>query len=176
MLQGKHIVWLGYLLGWFMFVLFFCVSSSLAQGIKFPTPSFEGEELAKAREWEKTWVGKKVTTAEVDQVKDLLMWSAKPLEPKFATDALSQAAQALAQLAARVFQALFQRVDTEHGGRRPHRWAGQRRPARLTRQAREGATPTTIGAAIRSSNRIRALASGALTRGSTPRRRRPRPR
>ena len=44
----------------------------MAQGIKFPTPSYEGEELAKVREWEKTWVGKKVTTADVDQVKELL--------------------------------------------------------------------------------------------------------
>lgn len=53
-------------------VLFLIVSSSLAQVIKFPTPSYEGEELAKVKEWEKTWVGKKVTTANIDQVKDLL--------------------------------------------------------------------------------------------------------
>ncbi len=46
--------------------------SSPAKEIKFPIPSYEGEELAKVREWEKTWVGKKVTTAEIDQVKDLL--------------------------------------------------------------------------------------------------------
>ncbi|MBW2182729.1 MAG: DUF1329 domain-containing protein [Deltaproteobacteria bacterium] len=40
--------------------------------VKFPTPSYEGEELAKVKEWEKTWAGKKVTSANVDQVKDLL--------------------------------------------------------------------------------------------------------
>ena len=34
--------------------LFLIVSSSLAQGVKFPTPSYEGEELTKVREWEKT--------------------------------------------------------------------------------------------------------------------------
>ena len=35
-------------------------------------PCFTGSELEKVREWEKTWVGKKVGLAEVDQVKDLL--------------------------------------------------------------------------------------------------------
>ncbi len=43
-----------------------------AKEVKFPTPSYEGEDLAKVKEWEKTWVGKKVSTAEIDQVKDLL--------------------------------------------------------------------------------------------------------
>ena len=37
----------------------------------FP-PCFNESELAKVREWEKTWVGKKVNAANVDQVKDLL--------------------------------------------------------------------------------------------------------
>lgn len=57
---------------WVMASLFLMVHPSLAQEVKFPTPSYEGEELVKVREWEKTWVGKKVTTANVDQVKDLL--------------------------------------------------------------------------------------------------------
>jgi hypothetical protein len=35
-------------------------------------PCFTGSELAKVREWEKTWVGKKVGLANVDQVKDFL--------------------------------------------------------------------------------------------------------
>lgn len=43
-----------------------------ANEVMFPTPSYEGEDLAKVREWEKTWAGKKVTSAEVDQVKDFL--------------------------------------------------------------------------------------------------------
>lgn len=71
MLKGKkNLVLLN--LYWVMAFLFLMVSSSFAQGVKFPTPSYEGEELAKVREWEKTWVGKKVTTANIDQVKDLL--------------------------------------------------------------------------------------------------------
>ena len=37
----------------------------------FP-PCFNENELAKVREWEKTWVGKKVNAANVDQVKELL--------------------------------------------------------------------------------------------------------
>ncbi|MCX5887349.1 MAG: DUF1329 domain-containing protein [Proteobacteria bacterium] len=35
-------------------------------------PCFTGSELEKVREWEKTWVGKKVNGANVDQVKDFL--------------------------------------------------------------------------------------------------------
>jgi hypothetical protein len=54
-----------------MFVLLWSFAVP-AKEVKFPTPSYEGEELAKVKEWESTWVGKKVSTAEVDQVKDLL--------------------------------------------------------------------------------------------------------
>ena len=57
-------------------VLFFLLVNTLAvyaQEVKFPTFSFEGEELAKVKEWEKTWVGQKVTAANLDQVKDLLL-------------------------------------------------------------------------------------------------------
>ncbi len=35
-------------------------------------PSFEGEELAKVREWEKTWAGKTVNRSNVDQVKEFI--------------------------------------------------------------------------------------------------------
>jgi hypothetical protein len=35
-------------------------------------PCYEGEELAKVKEWEKAWVGKRIDSATVDQVKDLL--------------------------------------------------------------------------------------------------------
>jgi hypothetical protein len=38
----------------------------------YPTPSFQGEELQKLREWEKTWVGQKISSANVDQVKEFL--------------------------------------------------------------------------------------------------------
>jgi len=57
-------------------VLFFLLVNTLAvyaQEVKFPTFSYEGEELAKVKEWEKTWVGQKVTAANLDQVKDLLL-------------------------------------------------------------------------------------------------------
>ena len=40
--------------------------------ITYPTFSYNDQELAKVREWEKTWVGKKVTTETIDQVKDFL--------------------------------------------------------------------------------------------------------
>ena len=35
-------------------------------------PSFEGEELQKVREWEKTWAGKTVNRSNVDQVKEFV--------------------------------------------------------------------------------------------------------
>lgn len=65
-MKGKAIA------GVFLCALLLSGSDVLSQGVKFPTPSFEGEELARVREWEKTWAGKKVTSANVDQVKDLL--------------------------------------------------------------------------------------------------------
>ena len=40
--------------------------------VTYPTFSYNDQELAKVREWEKTWVGKKVTTETIDQVKDFL--------------------------------------------------------------------------------------------------------
>jgi hypothetical protein len=40
--------------------------------VRFPIPSYEGEELEKVREWEKTWAGKEVDYTNVDQVADML--------------------------------------------------------------------------------------------------------
>ncbi len=40
--------------------------------VTFPTQSYNEQELAKVREWEKTWVGKKVSTENLDQVKEFL--------------------------------------------------------------------------------------------------------
>jgi len=73
MLKGKSIFTVLNWLCSIMASLFLVLSVSGAAEVKFPTPSYEGEELAKVREWEKTWVGKRVTTANLDQVKDLLM-------------------------------------------------------------------------------------------------------
>lgn len=72
MLNAKKKLILKSLPCWVIVYLVLMVSTSSAQGVKFPTPSYEGEELTKVREWEKTWAGKKVGTADIDQLKDLL--------------------------------------------------------------------------------------------------------
>jgi len=38
----------------------------------WPVPCYQGEELQKVREWEKTWVGKKINQDNIDQVKEFL--------------------------------------------------------------------------------------------------------
>ena len=38
----------------------------------WPVPMYQGEELEKVREWEKTWAGKRITPENIDQVKDFL--------------------------------------------------------------------------------------------------------
>jgi hypothetical protein len=48
------------------------VTVSSAQVAKYPIASYEGAELAKVREWEKTWVGKKIDASNLDQVKEFL--------------------------------------------------------------------------------------------------------
>ncbi len=49
-----------------------CVSLVHAGEVRFPVPSYEGDELRNVREWEKTWAGKKITAENVDQVKEYL--------------------------------------------------------------------------------------------------------
>jgi hypothetical protein len=44
----------------------------LAADLNFPVACYQGDELAKVREWEKTFAGKKITAANVDQVKEFL--------------------------------------------------------------------------------------------------------
>jgi hypothetical protein len=64
-----------YLSGGFILLLIIALGLPLnceAADVTFPTFSYNDQELAKVKEWEKTWVGKKVTTANVDQVKDFL--------------------------------------------------------------------------------------------------------
>lgn len=46
--------------------------SGLAKELEYPIPCYKGEELAKVRAWEKTWVGKKISSANVDEVKEFL--------------------------------------------------------------------------------------------------------
>jgi hypothetical protein len=47
-------------------------SSAPAKDLRFPVASYQGDELAKVREWEKIWVGEKVDSSNVDQVKEFL--------------------------------------------------------------------------------------------------------
>ena len=42
------------------------------QMANWPVPMYQGEELEKVREWEKTWVGKKVNHENIDMVKEFL--------------------------------------------------------------------------------------------------------
>ena len=53
--------------------LLFLATLSLGEEQRIKVPSYEGAELSKVREWEKTWVGKKIDKTNVDQVKDLLL-------------------------------------------------------------------------------------------------------
>ena len=55
-----------------IFYQFFSPSLVNPQEIRYPIPCYEGEELQKVREWEKTWVGKKINHLNVDQVRELL--------------------------------------------------------------------------------------------------------
>ena len=54
----------------------FCVMlvpfSGLAAELQYPAAIFQGDELAKVQQWEKTWAGKKITSANVDEVKEFL--------------------------------------------------------------------------------------------------------
>ncbi len=43
-----------------------------AEEVQFPVPVYTPDELAKVREWEKTWVGKKIDASNIDQVAHLL--------------------------------------------------------------------------------------------------------
>jgi hypothetical protein len=42
------------------------------QMANWPVAMYQGEELEKVREWEKTWVGKRINQENIDQVKDFL--------------------------------------------------------------------------------------------------------
>jgi len=46
--------------------------SGLAKELTYPIPCYQGEELEKVRAWEKQWVGKKISSSNVDAVKEFL--------------------------------------------------------------------------------------------------------
>ena len=50
-----------------------CSAVTTAEELKnWPVPMYQGEELKKIREWEKTWAGKKINQDNIDQVKEFL--------------------------------------------------------------------------------------------------------
>jgi hypothetical protein len=49
-----------------------CAALVHAADVQFPTPGYTAGDLAKVREWEKTWAGKKITAENADQVKEYL--------------------------------------------------------------------------------------------------------
>ena len=53
-------------------VLMLPVLNAGAAEVNFPVSAYTPEELAKVREWEKTWVGKKITKDNIDQVAEFL--------------------------------------------------------------------------------------------------------
>jgi hypothetical protein len=55
-----------------LFSFFMGITTHLFAQEKILKPCYAGEELAKVREWEKTWAGKKIDSTNVDQIKDLL--------------------------------------------------------------------------------------------------------
>jgi hypothetical protein len=57
-----------------MAVLMLIIMSSRAQAedVKYPAAAYGADELAKVREWEKTWAGKKIDKSNIDQVAQFL--------------------------------------------------------------------------------------------------------
>jgi hypothetical protein len=57
--------------GLYLLLCINCVSSR-AQELRYPVPSYGGEELKKVKQWEKTWTGKKITPATIDGIKEFI--------------------------------------------------------------------------------------------------------
>ncbi len=47
-------------------------SAAPAKELQYPAACYQGDELKKVQDWEAKWVGKKITSANIDEVKDLL--------------------------------------------------------------------------------------------------------
>jgi hypothetical protein len=84
---NKVIVWFTCLTLLFLSVIA-AASLTFAEEMRFFIPSYEGEELAKVREWEKQWAGKKVDQTNVDQIKDFLLPSQHKIvkDPQYLND------------------------------------------------------------------------------------------
>jgi hypothetical protein len=93
--------------------------------IKYPVSCFTSEELIKVREWEKTWVGKKIEKKNIDQVaeflppgiltlyKDTTKWGAPPGEPYFFIVPYEQYIQTKSVIAATKKYAPLARIDDQ---------------------------------------------------------------
>ena len=46
---------------------------SWAAEVKYPVAGYSSEELAKVREWEKTWAGKKIDKSNIGQVAEFML-------------------------------------------------------------------------------------------------------
>jgi len=55
-----------------LFITIYLNNTIYAAETRYPIPSYDGKELEKVRQWEKIWVGKKITTANIDGVKEYL--------------------------------------------------------------------------------------------------------
>ncbi len=67
-----HTKWMACLISFAVGVLMIPLTGGAQEAKWLVPPAFEGEELVKVREWEKTWVGKKVTKDNIDQVKEFV--------------------------------------------------------------------------------------------------------
>ena len=54
-----------------MSILYFLPLTASAE-VVYPVPSYDNEALAKVRNWEKNWAGKKIDKTNIDQVSEYL--------------------------------------------------------------------------------------------------------
>ena len=60
------------IIGFFLMLWLFSPGGGYSTEIKFPVPSYEGEELQKLRQWEETWANKNISAENIDQVKEFV--------------------------------------------------------------------------------------------------------
>ncbi len=61
-----------YIFSGILILMFLQVSLIYAKEIEYPISAFQEEELIAVREWEKKWAGQKITSTNVDEVKEFL--------------------------------------------------------------------------------------------------------
>ena len=60
------------MIGCFLMLWLFSPVGGYSGEVKFPVPSYEGQELQKVRQWEEKWANKKISAENVDQVKEFV--------------------------------------------------------------------------------------------------------